>query len=912
MGAFTPTYPDFSSYKEAELRDLTPFEQLLTMDSEIANYCYFNNYIGPIDPFELKYLKKAYSIRFEGFIQTRLDGIVDDPAARTRPHAEEFGEFREAIAELNQSFPGQPNSTVTTLSRPAERLLTKALRQKGFDPSEMDLRHMRRDGTLYLLELFATAAQQEADDGTPLLNELTAALEEYRTADEEELLETLQYPVLMVSLWINQMRGLERWIEQGRYGILEMATATGKTVAGIGAIAHLCGVLPNHDFDVWNTEYRTNDADIAVIAHSNAILSQWDHEIRDLLGLNIAGADSSGQPDTLSFATGTIEFHTIHSLLPQNGGAPDKQYDLIICDEAHHYANKSDGGFGNALDSLNTRAMLGLSATIQGEGSAKREQLVDLLGDVAYTFDIEDAQEHNIIPEFEWTVHPTAMEPAEAEEWEKKTNRITNLFSKVQNVTETTALLRSLDVPFTRMQDLGDFIRAHKRANIELDEVPDPWEELHAAIQSRNWIRHRSRPKLEGAIELAEQYLSTEGEGVKIVMFAMDIETTEEIGAALEGEPGDVYVVHSEVESSNKKKDKTVRRRINQFKNADNAVLIAPKLLDEGVDVPDAEVGINVAGTKTELQLIQRMGRILRRHADQVPHFHHYVAVPEEHHLDGLDDKELTQKLYWVRELGERIGQPPAIESAAVDPDVIDRAKQRGSELWAEELLEENEVEGVDGPLDLKTILSCLSGEAAETLLHIVDFSKRQLSEQEWEQGMQAVREQTSMTPTGLQQIWWLQPIYQDNPTELKALLESVDSRDHYSESTAGGEAKAKTNGGSTTARIDETGTVGQEGETETTSPSTSDSTSNRNADTDDDPSIPDDLSEEDLSRLRDVANLFPTSNGELANRWGMENSKDAYYYLDGNLSAFYRRNKDNRIVLTDDGERLLNEIDTK
>jgi hypothetical protein len=48
------------------------------------------------------------------------------------------------------------DSPVTTLPRPAERLLTKSLRRQGFDPSQMELDHMQRDGTLYLLELFAT------------------------------------------------------------------------------------------------------------------------------------------------------------------------------------------------------------------------------------------------------------------------------------------------------------------------------------------------------------------------------------------------------------------------------------------------------------------------------------------------------------------------------------------------------------------------------------------------------------------------------------------------------------------------------------------------------------------------------------------------------------------------------------
>ena len=56
-------------------------------------------------------------------------------------------------------------------------------------------------------------------------------------------------------------------------------------------------------------------------------------------------------------------------------------------------------------------------------------------------------------------------------------------------------------------------------------------------------------------------------------------------------------------------------------------VLIAPKMLDEGIDVPDAEIGINVASAKTRL-LVQRMGRILRNRPGKQPIFHHFVALP--------------------------------------------------------------------------------------------------------------------------------------------------------------------------------------------------------------------------------------------------------------------------------------------
>ena len=41
----------------------------------------------------------------------------------------------------------------------------------------------------------------------------------------------------------------------------------------------------------------------------------------------------------------------------------------------------------------------------------------------------------------------------------------------------------------------------------------------------------------------------------------------------------------------------------------------APRVLDEGIDVPDANLGIVMSASRTRRQMIQRMGRILRRKA---------------------------------------------------------------------------------------------------------------------------------------------------------------------------------------------------------------------------------------------------------------------------------------------------------
>jgi superfamily II DNA or RNA helicase len=44
---------------------------------------------------------------------------------------------------------------------------------------------------------------------------------------------------------------------------------------------------------------------------------------------------------------------------------------------------------------------------------------------------------------------------------------------------------------------------------------------------------------------------------------------------------------------------------------------VTGQVLDEGVDIPAASVGIILAGTGSTRQHVQRLGRLLRRHGDK-------------------------------------------------------------------------------------------------------------------------------------------------------------------------------------------------------------------------------------------------------------------------------------------------------
>ncbi len=89
----------------------------------------------------------------------------------------------------------------------------------------------------------------------------------------------------------------------------------------------------------------------------------------------------------------------------------------------------------------------------------------------------------------------------------------------------------------------------------------------------------------------------------KTIIFSESIEFSELLGELLENS----IVVHSKFSK------KEVISRLEDFRAKESAVLIAPRLIDEGYDVPDANVAIVASFTRSSRQMIQRDGRVLRR-----------------------------------------------------------------------------------------------------------------------------------------------------------------------------------------------------------------------------------------------------------------------------------------------------------
>jgi len=83
----------------------------------------------------------------------------------------------------------------------------------------------------------------------------------------------------------------------------------------------------------------------------------------------------------------------------------------------------------------------------------------------------------------------------------------------------------------------------------------------------------------------------------------------------------------------------------------------------------------------------------------------------------------------------------PIIEEAGVDAELLERAEQRGHELWARDPLEDLEVETVQGNVNLEQLLDELTVEATEILLDELWLEGERVAQDDWEAAMEALRD---------------------------------------------------------------------------------------------------------------------------------------------------------------------------
>jgi superfamily II DNA or RNA helicase len=123
---------------------------------------------------------------------------------------------------------------------------------------------------------------------------------------------------------------------------------------------------------------------------------------------------------------------------------------------------------------------------------------------------------------------------------------------------------------------------------------------------------HRSKAKAEAVKKIVEEELKNNS---KILVFTQYVEQARELGEIL-GAP----VLTGETDTRERK------RILEEFRSTPRGVLVLTTVGDEGLDIPDVNVGIIVAGTGSRRQYIQRLGRLLRPGTNKVARLYEIVT----------------------------------------------------------------------------------------------------------------------------------------------------------------------------------------------------------------------------------------------------------------------------------------------
>ncbi|MCD6301329.1 MAG: DEAD/DEAH box helicase [Staphylothermus sp.] len=241
-------------------------------------------------------------------------------------------------------------------------------------------------------------------------------------------------------------------------------------------------------------------------------------------------------------------------------------FDLLIVDEVHHLP--ADKFKYIALHSI-ARYRIGLSATPVRE-DGRHEELFPLLGGIVYHKTAAELSNQGYLARYRVITVKVGLKSDERKEFEK--------------LRQTYRVL-SGGRSFNEVLKLA--LTGNERAKMAL--------RIHSQMKM---LLAKSKAKIDKAVEIASKELE---KGNKIIIFTQYVEQAKELAKRL-----NAYLLIGEIPAEKRK------RILEEFKSIDRGILVVTTVGDEGLDIPDATVGIIVSGTGSRRQFIQRLGRIIR------------------------------------------------------------------------------------------------------------------------------------------------------------------------------------------------------------------------------------------------------------------------------------------------------------
>jgi superfamily II DNA or RNA helicase len=295
------------------------------------------------------------------------------------------------------------------------------------------------------------------------------------------------------------------------------------------------------------------------------LMHQWYALLRLAFPRQALGLLGGGYHEVLPVTVATYDSASRH--IDRLGN----RFGTLIFDEVHHLPSE----FYRVIAEFSLAPYrLGLTATLD-RSDGRHADLAELLGPVVYARRPEELAGDVLAP---FQIRPVYVELSTAEREAYQAA-----------LAERTRFLQANRISLGSLQGWNRFVMLSARS-------ADGRRAMRAHREARR-IAHATPAKLR-----ALETLLAEHAGAKTVIFTEDNATAYEISQR--------FLVPCLTHQTPVKERQFI---LEAFKAGTYTAVVTSKVLNEGVDVPDASIGVILSGSASNREFVQRLGRILRR-----------------------------------------------------------------------------------------------------------------------------------------------------------------------------------------------------------------------------------------------------------------------------------------------------------
>jgi superfamily II DNA or RNA helicase len=412
-----------------------------------------------------------------------------------------------------------------------------------------------------------------------------------------------------------QQIAFENWKNNKQQGLFAMATGTGKTITSLNCLLEIYK--------------KTGYYKALILVPTITLVNQWKAECRkfNFSSILTVSSKSNWRNDFATiitkeqlFPTEQVSFIVISTyasfgranIFAELNQLPSKT--LLIADECH---NMGSGMMLKLLLKINCKRRIGLSATperqFDDEGNEKLFAFFNSSNGYTYGYSMKDAIENDVLCRYYYYPHLVTLTELEMNEYMDISLKIAKYFDPskdkfIKNDPILTALLlarkRIIHKAFSKVSIFSDIIKEYyqKKGSLKYTLVYVPeGNDTNDYFETDRCSNTDEAEIDDDAVHLIDVFTKAVKDTNSTITTKKFISGTNDRDEILE-----------------------------QFSKGEIDVLTSMKCLDEGVDVPRAELAIFCASTGNPRQFVQRRGRILRKHPDkQFAYIHDLVVIPE-------------------------------------------------------------------------------------------------------------------------------------------------------------------------------------------------------------------------------------------------------------------------------------------